>query len=680
MSGNVKGITIEFRGDTTKLDKALRQVDKETRSIDKELNAVNKSLKFNPGSVDLWREKQTLLKQKIGETEDKLKLLKQQQATMDANGVDKNSLEYQKLQREIIETESKLKNFKGQLRAIGNVKLRAISEQMKVTGASVTAAGQKMRGLSTAAGIAAGAIGALAVKSGKWADDLNTMSKVYGINTRELQKYSAAAKLVDVDVETIAKSHTKLKRSMLSAKDGTGATAEAFSQLGVKVTDSNGNLRDADTVWQETIKSLGSMKNETERDALAMALMGKSASELNPLIEDGGKTYENVAKTLEKYNLDFIDQETLDNAQAFNDEIDSIKAIALVGLETVGAKLAEYLAPALEKVVGWVGKAANWLANLNPTVLAVVLAIAAVLAVMSPLLIVIGSVITNIGVIVGAVGSLMGVIAGLNPIFLIVAAAIAAVIAIGVLLYKNWDKIKEKAGAVKDWIIEKWTALKTAIETIFNAIKSFVLTIWNAIKTAIITPVLVIKRLITLYFTAVKTVLTTIFNTIKNVATTVFTAMKNTISKIFGGIKAIMTKPFTAARDIIKAAIDKIKSIINGAHLSLPHFKLPHFKINGGKLPWGIGGKGKAPSISVDWYAKGGIFDAASIIGVGEAGPEAVVPLDTLWKKLDNIAEASTGAPVVINVYGGNATASEIAEEVKKKLITETKNRRQAWA
>ena len=156
--------------------------------------------------------------------------------------------------------------------------------------------------------------------------------------------------------------------------------------------------------------------------------------------------------------------------------------------------------------------------------------------------------------------------------------------------------------------------------------------------------------------------------------------MKNAISKIFGGIKAIMTKPFTAARDIIKTAIDKIKSIINGAHLSLPHFKLPHFKINGGKLPWGIGGKGKAPSISVDWYANGGIFDAASIIGVGEAGPEAVVPLDTLWKKLDNIAEASTGAPVVINVYGGNATASEIAEEVKKKLITETKNRRQAWA
>ena len=76
MSGNIKGITIEFRGDTTQLDKALRQVNSETKKIDKELNAVNKALKFNPKNVDLLRQKQTLLTEKIGETEDKLKLLK----------------------------------------------------------------------------------------------------------------------------------------------------------------------------------------------------------------------------------------------------------------------------------------------------------------------------------------------------------------------------------------------------------------------------------------------------------------------------------------------------------------------------------------------------------------------------------------------------------------------------
>ena len=55
MSGNIKGITIEFRGDTTQLDKALKQVNSETKKIDRELNAVNKALKFNPKNVDLLR-------------------------------------------------------------------------------------------------------------------------------------------------------------------------------------------------------------------------------------------------------------------------------------------------------------------------------------------------------------------------------------------------------------------------------------------------------------------------------------------------------------------------------------------------------------------------------------------------------------------------------------------------
>ena len=71
MAGNIKGITIEFRGDTTQLDKALRSIDKETSGIDSELKKVNNGLKFNPTSVDLWRQKQTLLTQKVKETSER---------------------------------------------------------------------------------------------------------------------------------------------------------------------------------------------------------------------------------------------------------------------------------------------------------------------------------------------------------------------------------------------------------------------------------------------------------------------------------------------------------------------------------------------------------------------------------------------------------------------------------
>ena len=207
MAGTIKGITIEFRGDTTQLDKALRQINKETAALDREIKAVDKALKFNPGNVDLWRQKQTLLTQKIGETKEKLDLLKAEQKRMDAAGVDKNSAEYRKLQREIITTENKVKTFEAQLRKIGNVNLRAASEQVKQMGTKLTAAGNAMRGISRAAAAVTAAIGALTVKSASWADNINTMSKKYSIGTSELQMYSAAAELVDVDVNAIAKSH-----------------------------------------------------------------------------------------------------------------------------------------------------------------------------------------------------------------------------------------------------------------------------------------------------------------------------------------------------------------------------------------------------------------------------------------------------------------------------------------
>ena len=611
MAGNVKGIVIEFSGNTTKLDKALRDIKNSTKDIDRELKNVDKALKFNPTSVDLWRQKQDLLRQKIKETENNLKELKNMQAQMDAKGVDKNSEEYRRLQREIIETESKLKHFNGEYKKIGQVNLRAASEQFKQMGTKLESAGRAMAGLSRAAAAVAASIGAITVKSAKWADDMNTMSKIYNMSTQDLQKYSAAAQLVDVDVNTIAKSHQKLTKQMSSAQGGTGKSAEAFEKLGVNILNADGSLRDADTVWQETIAALGQMENETERDAAAMQLMGKSASELNPLIEDGGETYKNFAETLDKYGLEFIDQETLNQANEFKDSIDSIKAIGTIAFQELGTQMAAYLAPAMEKVVDLVGRIANWISQLSPRTQTIIASIAGVLAVAAPLLIAIGKMSMGIGAIIKLIGiigpAIGGIVAALGPVILIIGAVVAA----GVLLYKNWDTIKAKAKALKDNMIN-----------VFNQVKAKVVSIWNGIKDAI-------------------------------------------------------TKPIQTAINTVKTAIDKIKNIINNAKLSLPKFKLPHFKISGGKLPWGIGGKGTAPKISVDWYAQGGIFDRASIIGVGEAGAEAVVPLDKFWDKLDNMSTGSTN--IVININGANRDPREIAEEVRRMLIKETNQRRLAW-
>ena len=219
----------------------------------------------------------------------------------------------------------------------------------------------------------------------------------------------------------------KLEKSMASASKGTGSQAEAFEKLGVSVTDADGNLRDGDTVWQETIAALGTMSNETERDALAMQIMGKSAAELNPLIEDGGETYKQVADTFAKYNLEVVDQETLDRANEFNDQIDTIKAVGAVAFQTIGTQLAGYLAPALEKVVDWVGKFAEWLSNLDPRVLTVIGVIGALVAGIAPLLLILGKIafaVSSIMSLASTLGVSIGALAG--PIGIAI-AAIAAV-------------------------------------------------------------------------------------------------------------------------------------------------------------------------------------------------------------------------------------------------------------
>lgn len=690
MAGNIKGITIEFQGDTTKLDQSIRGVDKETAKIDNELRKVNRDLKFNPTSIDLWRQKQALLTQKIQDTQSKLDMLKQKQKDMDARGVDKNSEEYRKLQREIIETESKLKTFKGQLKQVGNVKLRVASEQLKQIGSKATAAGNAMRGLSRAAALVTAAGAALAVKTAKWADNVNTLSKKYHIGTRELQLYAAAAGLVDVDVETIAKSHVKLAKSMDNANSGSKKQAEAFKKLGIEITNSDGTLRDADEVWQETISALGEMDDETERDALAMRLMGKSATELNPLIEDGGKTYKNVADTMKKYGLDFVDQKTLDNANKFNDALDTIKAVGLLAFQTLGAKLAGYFAPILDKVVAGVGKLAKWISGLNPVVLAVGMGIAALVAAIAPALLLFGALAT-------AAGAVTGALAAISAPMIAIAAGIAAFVAvIGTALASS----KEFRAALSSLFASLAQLLLPVVKQAVKAFKQLFAIIGDTIKEVAnqlapvikaLTPVilLVAKLLIARLKFSFKAIVTVVkilcavvksaaaifrgtFQALGTLAVGAYTRIKGAFSKV----KNALTHPFETAKNVIKGIIDKIKGFFN-FHVSTPHIPLPHFAIS--PPGWKIGDlvKGKIPSLSIRWYAKGGIFNKPTVLsGLGEAGPEAVVPLDKFWRKLEEMQSGD----VIVNVYGSdNMSVNELAEAVEQKIIQMQKRRRVAW-
>ena len=184
----------------------------------------------------------------------------------------------------------------------------------------------------------------------EYADEINTLSKTTGMSTDALQEYKYAAELLDVDLNTITGSVQKLKKSMDSAKDGTGATADAFAELGVNVTDSNGNLRDADKVFDDVINALKKIENPTERDAVAMKVLGKSAADLNPLIEAGADELNNLRK--EAHNVGAVlDKETLGTLNGVKDGFDRLKNTWEAMKNAFAARIGSKILPDLEKIV-----------------------------------------------------------------------------------------------------------------------------------------------------------------------------------------------------------------------------------------------------------------------------------------------------------------------------------------
>lgn len=161
-------------------------------------------------------------------------------------------------------------------------------------------------------------------------------------------------------------------------------------------------------------------------------------------------------------------------------------------------------------------------------------------------------------------------------------------------------------------------------------------------------------------------------------------ALRDRVSSAMSSIKERLISPIQSAKDTISGIVDTIKGffpisigdVFSG--LRLPHFRI----VNSGSFPWGIGGKGSMPEWTVSWYAKGGIVPDTAVfgnIGLGEAGPEAIVPLDPFWDRLDRMAE-SMQSSVTINVYATpGMDVKALAKEVRNELISTENRRRLAW-
>lgn len=262
MAGQIKGITIEFRGDTTSLDKALRKVKTDTKDVDRQLSAVNKSLKFNPKNVELLTQKQGLLREKVTQTQKSLEDLKKIQAQMDASGVSKQSAEYQQVRREIIETESKLKHFQAEAQKLANVKLTAFKAQLDEMSNKFKTAGDALTKYVTLPLAALGSASAVAFNGVQ--DSLNIVTKLTGASGKDLEDMQNIVKdmatRVPADFDTIATAVGEVNTRFGLTGDQLDKVSEQF----VKFSQINGiDVTQAVDTVQKSMSNFGLSADDT---------------------------------------------------------------------------------------------------------------------------------------------------------------------------------------------------------------------------------------------------------------------------------------------------------------------------------------------------------------------------------------------------------------------------------
>jgi len=488
-----------------------------------------------------------------------------------------------------------------------------------------------------------------------------------------------------------------MKEFNIRAQDGSKTTAEGFTMLGLNADKMGTSIaaggKNAQQAFMATITALANMKDPLLQNQAGVALFGTQWEDLR------GKVVTAMADGVT--GIKNFQGATAEAAKAAYDNNPGL--ILTMAMRELQAAIGPALLPLADIIKNTIAPAVKSLAegfkNLSPAGQKIILVIAGIAAVIGPLLVVFGMLSTAISSIIAFLPGLGAAFAVLTGPIGIVIAAIAAFAAIAIVVIKNWGPIKAffanlwngikdifttVLNAIKSFIENIWNGIKTVTETAWNAIKTFLVnwwpvlvgllggpigvlvgliiknwdsiksateTAWNAIKTAIIVPIENVKNLLSTAWNAIKTNIETIWNGLKASATTIWNNIKTAITTPIDTIKNSLSTAWNAIKttainawDTLKSTAGRIFNQIKEAIISpfkniripMPHFDFSviYKTLAGIKFP--------IPKISVNWYAKGGIFTSPQIIGVGEAGPEAVIPLN----KTNGIGG------VTINMYG----------------------------
>lgn len=487
---------------------------------------------------------------------------------------------------------------------------------------------------------------------------LDNLKLGYGGTKEEMERLLAdAEKLTGVhyDISNLGDVYSAIH----AIQEEMGITGTSAKEAATTIEGSIAMMKAA---WQNWLTGL--MDNDADINQLTQDLIDSVSQVIDNIAPRIGEFFDSLVESIHNALADHPEAQAI-----FDDIVSAIQTVNDIVSDVVNFVIENWgtVEPILTAVAVAVGVVTAAVIAYN--------AVAAIKAAMD------AAQVVSLGALIAAqLASAAATLVALAPYILIV-AAIAAVIAVIVLCVKHWDEIKEKVvevwdkmvstiesavEAVKEWfgnlkqgIADKVNSIREAISEKFNAIKQKMSDTIQAAKDKVIEHFTRIKDGIREKIQAAKETVSNVVDNIKQKFSNGFNAAKETVVNIFDNIKQGIKDKLEAAKQTVKDVIDKIKGFFNFSW-SLPKLKMPHINISGefSLMP------PKVPKFSIDWYAKGGVFDAPTLFnnggrlsGLGEAGAEAIVPLENNTQWLDKISDRLSSKmggnrPIIMQVDG----------------------------
>jgi len=601
------GLKIGVEGEK-EFKKALADINQSFKVLGSEMKLVESEFDKQDKSVAALTARNEVLGKQIDEQKNRIGTLEQALANA-AESFGENDRRTQawavqlnnakadlnNLQRELSSNEKSLETLGGEMdeaerdtKGFGD-ELGKSADTADDAGNRFSGLGGIVAGVGAAMATAFAAVAAAAVTAGKalvdmstsgaaFADEVLTTSTQTGIATDKLQEYMYAAELVDVSVDTLTGSMAKQIKSMKSAQDGSSSYTEAYKKLGVAITNADGSLRDSDAVYWDVIDALGGMKNETERDALAMTLLGKSAQDLNPLIEAGADRMSELGEQAQAAGYVMSDK-LLAAYGALDDQLQYLSVGATAAKNALGtvllpvltdlagegtALLGEFTNGVLE-ANGDIGKIAQVVGDVLPKALDKIMEyVPAMLSLVMEIVSSLGAaIVDNLPMLVETAGQIVftlleGMIAALPQI---TEGALQLILALVEGLIENLPQIIEAA-------IQMVAALATGIaEALPELIPSLVQAVVYICQTLVSNIDLIIQAALALVTGLAQGILAAIpvlITALPEIITSLIDALLSSIPQIIETGITLLTALIEALPDIVTAIVAAIPQIIDG--------------------------------------------------------------------------------------------------------------------